>query len=188
MFENGDYIKMEQLGQIRKLVLTALFAALMCIAGMYLILPIGPVPITLANMFAIAAGMMLGPVYGGAAVLVYLLMGTLGLPVFSRNGGFAYLLGPTGGYLLGYLLGAIFAGVLAALPAKLKRAKFLYIAAALAGFALIYLPGLLVLQLKTGFTWQETLSKGMLPFIPGDLLKAAVATASVWVLRPQMDS
>lgn len=178
---------MEQLSQIRKLVLTALFAALMCVAGMYLILPIGPVPIALANMFAITAGLMLGPVYGGAAVLIYVLLGTLGLPVFSRNAGFAVLLGPTGGYILGYFLGAVCAGILAALPAKWNKAKFLYIAAALAGFTMIYIPGLLVLQLKTGFTWQETLSKGMLPFIPGDLLKAAVATASVWVLRPQLD-
>lgn len=178
---------MDSLIQIRKLVLTALFAALMCVAGMYLILPIGPVPIALANMFAIAAGLMLGPVYGGAAVLIYILMGSLGLPVFSRNAGFAVLLGPTGGYLLGYLLGSVCAGLIASLPAKLKKAKFLYVVAALAGFALIYVPGLLVLQAKLGLTWSDTLSKGMLPFIPGDLLKVAVASASAWVLRPQLE-
>lgn len=94
-------------------VLSALFAALM-VVGAYVAIPFIPMPLVLANFFAILAGLVLGPVWGGAAVLLYLLMGAVGLPVFSGGkGGFAVFLGPTGGFLLGYLVAAVAGGFVA---------------------------------------------------------------------------
>jgi len=177
---------MDNIIQIRKLVLTALFSALI-IAGAYLAVPIGPVPIVLANMFAIAAGLLLGPVYGGAAVLIYLLLGTLGLPVFSgAKGGIAVLTGPTGGYLIGYFFGALTAGILSIIPGRTGKARFLYFIAALAGIAVIYVPGLLILKGSLDLTWADTLGKGLLPFIPGALLKVAAAGTAAWFLGPKL--
>jgi biotin transport system substrate-specific component len=104
-------------------VLSALFAALI-VVGAYVAIPFVPVPLVLANFFVILAGLILGPVWGGAAVAVYLVLGIVGLPVFAGGkGGFAVLLGPTGGFLLGYLAAAVAGGFVARglrdlLPAK----------------------------------------------------------------------
>jgi len=93
-----------------KSVFTALFAAIIC-AGSVIAIPIGPVPITLQNAFAIMAGLLLGPLQGAGAVGLFLLAGALGLPVFSGGkGGLAIITGPTGGYLAGYFIGALVAG------------------------------------------------------------------------------
>ncbi|HRS64626.1 MAG TPA: biotin transporter BioY, partial [Spirochaetia bacterium] len=96
----------------------ALWAALIA-TGTFIVIPVpgSPVPIVLQNMLAVMAGMILGPIAGGASVLLFLVAGALGLPVFSgARGGLAILAGPTGGYLFGYLGGAILAGLIVKKP------------------------------------------------------------------------
>ena len=93
-----------------KLVTCALFAALTAILSQIAI-PIGPVPINLATFSVFFAGALLGAKAGALSQLVYLLLGIVGLPVFSMfRGGPGVLLGPTGGYLAGYVLAAFLVG------------------------------------------------------------------------------
>ncbi|MBI9102936.1 MAG: biotin transporter BioY [Spirochaetales bacterium] len=153
-----------------KLTLTAVFAALM-IAGTYIRIPLGPVPIVLTTIFTIGAGAILGPLAGAGAVLLYLILGAIGLPVFSAGGGLALFLSPTGGFLMGYLLSALFAGLIihTGTPSRLKD-----VLGILAGTIIIYLPGIPFLAYKLEITIGETLKIGFYPFIIGDLIKAAV--------------
>jgi biotin transport system substrate-specific component len=88
---------------LRMTVYASLMAALVA-AGAYLAIPIGPVPIVLQNLFVFLSGLLLGPRWGAASIGVYLLAGSLGLPVFAGGvGGIGRFVGPTGGYLLGFL-------------------------------------------------------------------------------------
>ena len=95
----------------RDMVMTAIMAAVMCVLGP-LSIPIGPVPISLTNFAIYIALYVLGTKRGTMAVLIYLLIGLAGVPVFSGfTSGPAKLAGPTGGYLLGFLPMAFLAGL-----------------------------------------------------------------------------
>ena len=94
-----------------QMAVTALMAAVMCVLGP-LTVPIGAVPISLANFVICLTAWLLGPKFGTLSVAVYLCIGLLGVPVFSGYGaGLAKLAGPTGGYLVGYLLLALIGGL-----------------------------------------------------------------------------
>ena len=89
---------------LRMTVYSALFTALIIIGG-YISIPIGPVPIALADFFVMLAGLFLGPRWGLSSVLLFLFLGALGLPVFAGGkAGLAVFMGPTGGFLPGYVL------------------------------------------------------------------------------------
>jgi biotin transport system substrate-specific component len=135
-------------------------------------LPGTPVPFTLAPFVVVLAGLLLGPVDGAAAMVLYLAAGAAGLPVFAPVGapGLARLLGPTGGYLLAYPIAAAVAGRLGARrPALATR-----VVAALAGMLTIYLGGLAQLAIITGSLATAALV-GVLPFAAADAVKAVVA-------------
>ena len=94
-----------------QMAVTALMAAVMCVLGP-LTVPIGAVPISLANFVICLTAWVLGPKFGTLSVAVYLCIGLIGVPVFSGYGaGLAKLAGPTGGYLVGYLLLALIGGL-----------------------------------------------------------------------------
>ena len=176
--------------QIRRTVLTAVFTALIA-AGAYAAVPIGPVPIVLTTLFVVLSGLLGGFRIGVSSVLVYLLLGILGLPVFAGGaGGFAVITGPTGGYLVGYILAAASAGLIFR-PGK-KNSMILIILltslAALAAGAVIYVPGLFWLKLSLGLEWGKALKVGMLPFIPGDLIKTVAAIALAIPLKERFVS
>lgn len=159
-----------------KIALVALFAAITA-AGAFIIIPIGPVPIVLQNLFVLLAGLILGPVLGGAAVGLYLLAGIVGLPVFAGGtGGIARLAGPTGGYLVGYLLSAIAAGLIAGRPvAGGKTPLPRIIAAVVVGFLIVYVPGVIWLKISQNLSFVRALVVGFLPFLIGDALKGVAA-------------
>ncbi|HSH12357.1 MAG TPA: biotin transporter BioY, partial [Desulfurivibrionaceae bacterium] len=121
----------------RKLVLSSLFTALIA-AGAIFSLPLPPPlpPVTLAVFFAILAGLVAGPVWGSAAVGLYLFLGSVGLPVFANgSGGLGHFAGPTGGFLAGYLGAAFMAGLVA------DRRNWTYlraVAGAFSGVAVLY--------------------------------------------------
>lgn len=132
-------------------------------------LPFSPVPIALHSAAALFLGIVLGPYLGAAAVMTYLLEGAMGLPVFAGGGlGFATLLGPTGGYLLGFVPGAFIAGMVARSTSSSLR----LFAAYLLGMVAVYLCGLPQLALYAG--WSRVWMVGLLPFLPGTLVKGAV--------------
>lgn len=97
----------------KQLILVALFAALIAI-GAQISIPIGPVPITLQAPMVILAGCLLGPRYGVMSVVVYILLGLIGIPVFAGgSGGFASIVSSSFGFILGFLPLAMFAGIAA---------------------------------------------------------------------------
>ncbi|MBI5630965.1 MAG: biotin transporter BioY [Elusimicrobia bacterium] len=137
-------------------------------------LPWTPVPITGGTLGVLYAGALLGPRAGVRAVALYLLAGSLGLPVFAGGAaGVHHFLGPTGGYLIGFLPGAWLAGVLA--ERGWDRDPFRALALMLASSSVIFLFGLLGLSRFVPFS--RLLSAGLLPFIPGDLAKSCLSAA-----------
>ncbi len=161
---------------IRATVAAAGFTALIAI-GAYISIPIGPVPIVLQNFFVLLSALLLGSKLALSSVFVYLFLGALGLPVFAGGtGGIAHFFGPTGGYLLSYLPAVVVTGLVArprnrSLSPRVTRV----IAALLAGTACIYLLGVPWLKFATQMNWNTAVTAGLLPFLPGDLLKIVVA-------------
>ncbi len=170
---------------LRMMVLASLFAALIA-AGAFLAIPIGPVPIYLANFFVMLAGLALGPKWGLAAVGTYLLTGALGLPVFSAGtGGLGRFWGPTGGYLLAYLPAVYLVGIISN---RAKPSMVLDIIAMLLATAVIYTMGVPWLKTMTGMSWQKSVAVGMVPFLIGDGIKIAAAIPVVRLVRPLIGS
>lgn len=181
--------------KVLKYVFVALFAAIISI-GCVIAIPLpGGVPITVQNLFAILAGTILGSFFGGASVIIWIILGAVGIPVFANaHGGLAILVGPTGGYIWGYALGSFFAGLLLGSP-KLTESKkdirsIIKIAViSLFAYALVYLPGIpWFMHVMAGKgnpkTFSDALRLTFIPFIPGDLIKWAITIPLTAVLRP----
>lgn len=173
----------------------AVFAAIIC-AGCFISIPLpGGVPVTLQNAFALISGTVLGTWYGGTSVAIFLILGIIGIPVFSgMKGGIAHLLGVSGGFLWGYLIGAIIAGFLLGNP-KLSEKKITFFQ--ILKIFLAYFFGLFVeyvfgiwwfVQSKGGISeslsMQQVLMWTLIPFIPGDIIKMIIAIPLSAVLRP----
>lgn len=134
--------------------------------------PFSPVPITGQTFAVLLVGALLGSKRGGLCVLAYLAEGMAGLPVFAGGGsGPSWLLGPTGGYLLGFVAAAWVVGWLCE---HVGDGSITGIAVTmLAGSATIYVFGVSWLTLFVGA--EKALEMGLLPFLPGDLIKIALA-------------
>jgi biotin transport system substrate-specific component len=151
-------------------VVASLFVAV-C-AQVEIRLPFTPVPISGSTLGVLYAGALLGSRRGAAAVALYLLEGAAGLPVFSGGaGGFLHLLGPTGGYLAGFPAGAYAAGALA--ERGWDRTPLKSFAAMLIGSLPIL--GFGLLGLARFMPAKAVAAAGLWPFIPGDLVKAALS-------------
>lgn len=154
-------------------------------------LPFTPVPITGQTFGVMLIGILLGSRLGGLSITGYGLIGALGLPVFAGGGlGFAYLAGPTGGYLWGMLAGAYIAGLIAGGTARSGRNLTFgraLAAAVVGGIVAVYGIGVLQLALVTGMGWQEAMTAGAAPFLVGDVLKAVLAAAVAPRLAPVVD-
>ena len=157
-------------------VATIVAASLLLTISAKIAVPFYPVPITMQTFVVVGLGLALGPMRGLAAVALYLAEGAAGFPVFAgtpeRGIGLAYMMGPTGGYLLGYLPAVLLAGWLAV--RGWDRKPLSAMAAALLAGAVIYLPGLLWLGTVLGFD-KPILQFGLYPFIFGDVIKAMLA-------------
>jgi biotin transport system substrate-specific component len=140
--------------------------------------PFYPVPMTMGTFAVLAVGMAYGWRLGTATVLLYLAEGAMGLPVFAgtpeKGIGLAYMLGGTGGYLVGYVLAAASVGMLA--QRGWGKNILTTSLAMLVGNVLIYVPGLLWLGILFG--WDKPIIEwGLTPFVLGDLAKLALAAA-----------
>jgi biotin transport system substrate-specific component len=145
-------------------------------------LPFTPVPITLQPLAVLVVGGLLGPSGGVAALITYLAMGMMGLPVFAGGTGGAHrLLGLTGGYLLAFPVAAWVTGWLA----RSEQAGALrLLLACVAGMVVIHLGGLAQLSILGGDPAQA-FRLGFVPFLTNDLLKVGLATALLLALRPR---
>ena len=176
----------------------AMFAAIISFSGFFKI-PLGPVPIVLQNVFCILCAVLLGGLLAGAPVLLFLVAGLIGLPVYSGGtSGIAVWTGPTGGFLAGYLLGAIAGGLIAGRPSVLEKklSPVLIVkitASVIAGMIILYIPGVIhfanwatgagkVPADKSAFAY--TMGVCVIPFIPGDLVKYIICLPIAIKIRP----
>lgn len=154
-------------------------AALTALAAQWRIpLPFTPVPITGQTFAVLLAGAALGWKLGAGSQALYLAVGIIGAPVFTdSSGGWGVIVGPTGGYLVGFLFAAALVGRMAELGHDRRFATMA--GAFLLGSAVIYGFGLLGLMGATGMGFPEAVARGVVPFLIGDLVKAAAAGALV---------
>jgi biotin transport system substrate-specific component len=165
----------DSLHDLHQLVWTALLAATIG-AGAYLIVPIGPVPVSMQPFFVFLAGYVLGPRRGAMAVALYLLAGTLGLPVFAGGrSGLGHLFGPTGGYLFGWLVTAWLCGLSRDRDGGLPWVRGG--AFGLAALLTLYGMGGAWLKFALAMSWHKAWLVGIAPFIPWDAVKIVAALA-----------
>lgn len=158
---------------ILSMVETALFAAILCIVGP-LSVPIGPVPISLTNFIIYIAVYVLATKEATLSVIVYLLLGMVGLPVFSGfSGGMTKLAGPTGGYLIGFIFIALISGFV---KKKCNCNLIITVIAMIISTVITYAFGTVWFMYSMKMGLVESLGLCVFPFIPGDLLKIALAT------------
>lgn len=143
----------------------------------HLQVPFWPVPMTMETFVVMTIGLFCSPAVAVGTVGAFLLEGLMGMPVFAHGAGPAYLLGPTGGYLMGYVLAA---GIISTLMARgWGRSTVRLLAALTLGDAVIFLAGFAWLAILVGP--QKAWLLGVLPFLLADGLKIALAAATAGV-------
>lgn len=192
-FLNSYHSWRKQASLAQKLLLTLGMAAVTGLAAQIQIpLPGTPVPITAQTFAVLLSGVLLGRMWGGVSQIIYVGLGALGLPWFAgMSGGSMVVFGATGGYLLGFVLAAFFLGTMTESPAGSKNYFSLIGLMWFASFVLIQVPGLSILalwyQVTTGAvpSFQEILNLGLLPFVPGDVIKIILAASVAKVALPK---
>ena len=166
----------------RDLVYVAVFTALMAICA-WIAIPTS-VPFTLQTLGVFLAVGLLGGRRGTLAVLVYLLLGAVGAPMFSGfTGGIGALVGTTGGYILGFLLSAL---LMWALEAALGRELWVFALSMVLGLIVCYAFGTAWFMVQMGCTLSYALGVCVVPFIPFDLLKVVISSGVGSVLRSRL--
>lgn len=167
----------------RDLVLIALFAAIIVFLGIIPPITLGfiPVPITAQSMGVMLAGCIIGAKRGSLAYLLVILMVAIGLPVLSGGrGGLAVLAGPTAGFIIGWVVGTFVTGIIAEKLVResqsgTRQLTGFFIASVIGGIGVVYLLGIAWLAFVTGLGIEKAVM-GSLAFIPGDILKAGIAS------------
>ncbi len=137
-----------RVGKTRDLILCAMFVALIAV-GAFIKIPIPVVPFTLQLLFTMLAGLLLGGKLGASAVCIYIVMGLLGLPVFTEGGGLAYVLKPSFGYIIGFAVGAYVTGTIANGTSRPGYRRLL--CANFIGLGIVYLFGMVYYYLISNF-------------------------------------
>lgn len=173
-------------------VLTALFAALIS-AACFIQIPLpGGIPILIQDMLAMLSGLILGPLQGAISVLIFLVLGSIGLPVFSGKAGIQIFFGgPTGGFLIGYLLGAVLGGLFLKFvlpPVKDFKTKRTYTIvmitiSCIIATVVVFIAGIIGFKIVTQSTMTKTLAAVLIPFIPGNLIKIVVMVPLTYNFR-----
>ena len=189
---------MENNSLSKKAILTALFAALIS-AGCYIQIPLpGGIPIVIQDMMSMLSGLILGPLYGTISVFLFLILGSLGLPVFSGKGGINVILqGPTGGFLIGYMAAAFAGGLIVHFLVKDKPViiekedgttelqpvcskrnivNWIFIAAgAITATVVAFTLGIIGFhRVKPDLAMSKVLAAVLIPFIPGNTIKLII--------------
>lgn len=171
--------------RIKQVALVVLGIAVLAISAKIKV-PMWPVPVTMGTFAVLTLGAAYGARLGLATILGYMLVGALGFDVFAGSSaeanGLSYMMGGTGGYLVGYVLATVLLGALARQGWDRSAGKMA--GALLLGNVIIYVPGLIWLGMLYGWD-KPILQWGLTPFLIGDALKLALATMAVpgfWAL------
>lgn len=153
-----------------------LFAAIICVCA-FINIPVGAVPVSMALLAVMLSGIILSPFEATVSSVVYILIGAIGIPVFSVGGaGFGVLLGPTGGYLWSYPLLALIVSLFCLIPAKNKWIKYVFaFLGCVIGTALCYVCGTLQYMYVCETSFSAAVITCIFPFIPFDVLKIIFA-------------
>ncbi len=159
---------------LKQITLAGLMTAVFCLLGpLSLNIPISPVPISLGMLALYFVTSVLGMKLGTFSVLAYILLGLAGLPVFTGfTGGAGKLLGPAGGYIIGYIFMALICGFFVD---KWGNRLIMEILGMVLGTAVCYLFGTVWLAYLASYTFYQALAAGVLPYIPLDAVKLAIA-------------
>ena len=161
------------------MVYAAMFASLLCVVAPFSI-ALGPVPVTFATLMVYLAAGTLEWKYGVLAVGLYIMLGMLGLPVFTNfEGGFHKIAGVTGGYIIGYIPCALATGITAG---TFNKQQWLYIFGMVIGTVLLYTCGTVWFIIQTGNSFAVSLALCVTPFLIGDTIKIILA----YIIAPKL--
>ncbi len=155
----------------------ALLVALLAV-GAFITIPIGPVPFTLQNFFVFMTGLILTPSYAFLTVIIYILLGLIGLPIFAGfHGGIQSIFSPSFGFLIAFAIGAAFISKFAHGEKNFKKIMLILILAEVIFYAigLPYMYHILNNVMGNPMDISKVFTIGMIPFIIPDLAKAVVA-------------
>ncbi|SDL05058.1 biotin transporter BioY [Natronincola ferrireducens] len=167
------------------LTLISVMTAVTCILGpLSIAIPISPVPISFTNLAIYFSVIILGWRKGTVSYLVYLMLGFVGMPVFSSfSSGPAKLLGPTGGYLIGFIFMALIAGFFVD---KFPNKIHMYVLGMVIGTIVTYVLGTAWLAYQANMTFKAALSAGVIPYIMGDIVKIGIAASLGTTIKKQV--
>jgi biotin transport system substrate-specific component len=185
-----------ELGWVKKLSLSFGMACLVgLLAQARILLPWTPIPITAQTFGVLLAAVLLGQWWSGISMAMYVGLGVAGVPWFNGGtGGVSAIAGPTGGYLIGFVLAALFLGYVVDKYMKARSFRNLFTLMFFADFVLVFGPGLLQLHLwsnlagKGAIAFPGLLGMGLIPFIPGEIIKLVAAASAAWVLSSKKDT
>ena len=158
---------------VQKMAIIALMTAVLCIlAPISIPVFISPVPISLGVLAIYLTAYVLSPLDATISVIIFILLGTFGLPVFSGySGGLSKLVGPTGGYIIGFL----FTVYISSLFIHMKKAIIFDVIGMITGLALCYILGTIWFSYQQGKGFIASLLLCVVPFLIGDAIKIIVA-------------
>lgn len=169
---------------IKKIVLVGMFAALLAIISPFqIIVPFSPVPITLQVVGVTLAASILGSKLGSLSVIIYTILGVVGLPVFAGfKSGLPTLVGPTGGYIIGFIVSAYIIGKLVELKAEISFPYMLMvnILGILVG---VYLIGTIQLSFVYTHSITKALAAGVIPYIIPEIIKLIFSSILIVQVR-----
>ncbi|MBU1913483.1 MAG: biotin transporter BioY [Candidatus Omnitrophica bacterium] len=162
------------------------------LAQVRLFLPWTPVPVTCQTFAVLLAGIVLGKYWGGISQVIYVSLGIAGIPWFNgATGGYAVIMGPTGGYLLGFVLAALFVGHVTDTYSWSKGFYQMLGIMMFANFILIYLPGIIQLNIwfslfkGSSLNITQLVYAGVMPFVAGDAIKIVSAALIAKAIIPK---
>lgn len=171
--------------KIYDMTLIGLMAAIICIVAPFSVpLSFTPVPISLANLAIYISAGILGSKKGSVSVIIYLLLGAVGVPVYAGwTAGFQRIAGPTGGYLIGFIFIALITGFFIE---KFEGKLYMYAAGMILGTLVCYLIGSAWLSMEMKLSFSKALLLGVIPYIPGDAVKIVLASILTYSLRVRL--
>ena len=158
----------------KEMIIISLMTAILCILGpITLPIPVSPVPISLVTFMIYLSVYIVGMRYATISCLLYLLIGFVGLPVFSGFiGGVGRMFGPTGGYIIGYVFMSVISGFFID---RWITKRVLHIVGMMLGTIICYLFGTIWLSIQAGMSFYAALGAGVVPFLIGDSIKIIMA-------------